>query len=414
MEHFDLLVIGAGPAGIAAAMSGAAQKLRVALIERDQTGGVCLNAGCMPTKFLLTQGASDASSAFAAKAAMIARLRSGADAMLAKAGVSVIRGDARFEDAFTLRYDHTAVMAENIVIATGSSARMFPWLPSGKTFSPEAFLREPRDVASYAIVGGGVIGVEFAFLLAGLGKRVAVFEKESRILPLCDGDLVRKIERNLKKSGVDVNVGCEVAPAAFDAFDAVICAAGRVPNTAMLALEKAGVAIDARGFIPTDAYLRTNVPHIFAVGDVRGEHLYAYTAEHEGACAAKTAGGNEIRYDAGSVVSCVFSKPGYASVGLTEEQARSGGMTYRAAKKDLIAFSSAHIYGDTDGAVKMLVDAADRIVGVQILSKYAHELIATAAVAVSRRLTAREFADTVFIHPSVSEALTKTAEALCA
>ena len=416
MEHYDLLVIGAGPAGIAAATTGAARKMRVALIERAETGGVCLNAGCMPTKYLFAQAKTGAepSALFSATAALIGRLRAGADAVLKKAGVTVIRGDARFEDAYTVRYDHTAVMAEHIVLATGSSPRVFPWLPAEKTVTPEAFLRAPIASASYAVVGGGVIGIEFASLLSSLGKRVTVFEKEERILPSCDGELVRKVERVLRRSGVEFVLGSEVSPAAFADVDTVICAAGRVPNTAGLALANAGVATDDRGFVPTDAFLRTNVPHVFACGDVRGEYLYAYTAEREGACAAKTASGEPARCAFDQVPSCVFSSPGYASVGITEAEALSRGMTYRAVKRDLIGLSSSHVYGETDGAVKMIVDAAGRVAGVQIVAHQAHELIAAATLAVMRRMTAHELSDAMFVHPTMAESLGKTAEAACA
>jgi len=416
MQNTDLLVIGAGPAGIAASLRAASKGLRTVLIEGAETGGVCLNAGCMPTKFIISQAAkagTDAAALFAAKETLIARLRGGADTLLAKSGVAVIEGQAAFLDAHTVRVGEETVTAKHIVIATGSLPRVFDWLPKEKTLTPEAFLRRPFDAASYAIVGGGVIGIEFAFMLAGLGKQVTVFEKEARILSTCDADMVKKIERNLKKMGVTVNTAMRVSESELASFEAVICAAGRVPHVETLALDAAGIKRDERGWIKTDAFLRTNVPHIFACGDVRGETLYAYTAEHEGTCAAETIAGRAMMYAKDALVSCLFSKPGYASVGLTEAQAQERGMTYRVAKKDMISLSSAHLYGDTDGAVKMLVDVAGRIIGVQILSNSAHELIATAALAVSRRMTAREFSQELFIHPSLSESLTKTAELLC-
>jgi dihydrolipoamide dehydrogenase len=414
MQHFDLLVIGAGPGGIAAAMHAAGKGLRTAIIEAGETGGVCVNAGCMPTKFLLSKAKDgvDAAALFAEKETLISRLRSSADAMLLKNGVTVIRGHAAFVDERTVRAGEATVMAEDIIIATGSLPRLFPWLPQDKTVTPEAFLRRPFDAASYAIVGGGVIGVEFAFLLAALGKQVTLFEKEARILPLCDADLVKKIERNLKKKGVTVSVSTEVSANVLEPFDAVICAVGRRPNTEGLALARAGIETDD-GWIRTDVFLRTEVPHIFACGDVRGEYLYAYTAEHEGRAAVETILGNRTRYTKETIATCVFSKPAYASVGMTQEQASACGMTYRVAKKDLISLSSSHLYGDTDGVVKMLVDAAGRIIGVQIFSNQAHELIATAALAIARRMTARDLANELFVHPSISEALTKTAEMLC-
>ncbi len=451
METFDLVVIGAGPGGYPCAIRAAQLGAAVAIIERDQLGGTCLNWGCIPTKSLIsvaelyarvkTAGAygikvADAAMDYAAavrnKDKAVEQLRSGVSQLLKAHGVKQFFGTASFVDRTTVEVKSdagtTRISGKKIVVATGSSSLVPTSLPRHPVVvESRAFLELDRLPESLIVLGGGYIGCELACMAAQFGVKVTIVELLDDVLLILDQDVRREVRAHMEQQlgikivtgrslenvtadsdGVHCDCGAETLHAAM-----LLVAVGRKPVTDGLGLEAAGVKTDERGFVPVDEFGRTNVANIFAVGDVTGRTQLAHYATSQGIAVAETACGRKPRKFETVVPGVIFTSPEVAFVGLTEEEARKQNRQVVTGKFRFSALGRAIAVGQTTGFVKWLVDpATDQLLGAAAVGPHATELIAEAAVAIRAELTAAELARTIHAHPTFSEAWMEAAHAV--
>ncbi len=447
----DITVIGAGPGGYVAALRAAQLGAKVVVVERDKIGGVCLNWGCIPTKTLLrtaevlklareaadygvavTDARLDWPAAQKRKDGVVRRLTGGVRLLLEKAGVRLLAGTAHFVSPTLLQVAGEGgveqVEAGHYVIATGSrpTPLPIPGLEGTGILTSDAALSLESLPDSLLIVGAGPIGVEFATLFQACGAQVTLVEVLSRVLPTLDADLSAEVERALKKARVKVHTSSRVLRVEQCAgkyvvavqsasqemsieVDRVLLAVGRRPNQEDLGLPSLGVITEKAG-IRVDKHMRTNVPHIYAVGDVTGGILLAHVAMHEGIIAAENALGHERVMDYNAVPSCVFTWPEVASVGLTEEAARQQGYDLRVGRFPFRANGKALAQGEHDGLVKVVADSKyGQVLGVHIAGPHASDLIQEGTLALMLECTLDELEATIHPHPTLSEALAEAA-----
>jgi len=452
-RDFDLVVLGAGPGGYTAAFRAADLGLSVALVERGPTlGGVCLNVGCIPSKALLHAarviedahamaghgvefGAPrvDAMKLRQWKDSVVARLTGGPDSLARQRKVTVIRGEARFTSAHELRVDADgegrSVSFAQCIVAAGSESVRLPGWPDDPRIIDSTGALELELPESMLVVGGGIIGLEMATVYAALGVRVSVVELTPGLMPGCDRDLVRPLEKRIagryerillgtrvsgvapEDGGLRVSFEGERAPEP-QLFDKVLLAVGRAPNGRRLDAALAGVRVDERGFIPVDRQMRTNVPHIFAIGDVAGQPMLAHKATHEGKVAAEAAAGLKSFFDARVIPSVAYTDPEVAWVGLTETDARAKGMAYEKATFPWAASGRSLALGRDEGFTKLLFDPqTHRVLGGGIVGSNAGDLIAEVAFAIEMGADAADLALTIHPHPTLSETVAFAAEA---
>jgi dihydrolipoamide dehydrogenase len=443
MNTFDVIVIGAGPGGYPAALRAAQLGKTVAIVEQEAFGGTCLNWGCIPTKTLLassdlyhrachaaTMGVQAANVTFdyarmaARKSEIVGRLTKGVQMLLTANGVTLFTGQARFEDPRRLSV-HAAdgsvqwLTGERIIIATGSVSAMPGFLPKHpRVLESRAFLDRTELPASLVILGGGVIGCEFACLAAQLGVKVTVVEMLEDIVLVLDRDVRRVLRKRMEALGITILTGAPLTDVTADdrqvsgkykdqtiTGDLLLVAVGRKPNTAGLELARADLALNERGQIPVDAQGRTAVATIFAVGDVTaGSTQLAHAATAQGVVAAENAAGLTTRFE-NTIPACIFTSPEVGTVGMSESQAQAAGRTVKTGMFPFAALGKAMAAGETDGFVKWVADAAtDQLLGAQAVGAHATELIAEAAVAIRSELTAAELGRTIHAHPTMSEA----------
>ncbi|ADR37206.1 dihydrolipoamide dehydrogenase [Oceanithermus profundus DSM 14977] len=450
---YDLIVIGTGPGGYHAAIRAAQLGLKVAAVEAGAVGGVCLNVGCIPTKALLhaaetlehaAKGAefglvfSEAERDLAKmgrwRDKIVKKLTGGVASLLKGNGVELVKGFARFTGPRELEVDGKKLEAKKIIVATGSKPAVLPGFePDGEhVLTSTEMLRVENGVpARLLVIGGGVIGLEFASIYARLGAEVTVVEYEGQILPGSDPELVKLLARSLKKQGIVVKTATKAAgyekaggglrvtvePAAggeqevLDA-DKILLAVGRVPFTEGLNLEAAGVRTDERGFVPTNEHLETNVPGVYAIGDVTKPPLLAHKAMKEGLVAAEHAAGRPAAFDQ-QIPSVVYTQPEFASVGMTEAEAKARGLEVRVGRFPFSASGRALTLQQTEGLIKLVADAEnDLLLGAHILGPGASDLIAEATLALEMAATAGDLALTVHPHPTLAENLMEAAENL--
>ncbi len=452
MTDYDIAILGSGPGGYVAALRAAQLGARVALVEENHIGGVCLNVGCIPTKALLRSAevyrtlsraaafglrvegeiVADWPAIQARKQSVVQTLVSGVEKLLAKAGVRVVRGRGRLAGARTLHVETTAsserVEAANIVIATGSrpARLLLPGFDLPGVLDSTGLLALDTLPCRLLIVGGGVIGVEFADVFGALGVQVTVVEMLDRLLPLMDADLGAGLAWTLGQRGVQVHVSSRVAriePAAGGLraavgtpagelsieADRVLVAVGRRPNVEDLGLEAAGVRCEKTG-IPVDAQMRTNVPGVYAIGDVTGGPQLAHVAMRGGEVAVEHALGHRATLDLKTVPWCVYTDPEIASVGLTESQARERGYDVRVGRFPLSANGKALTYGETNGFVKVVGEARfGEVLGLHLIAPHASDLIHEGGLALALEATLDELAATIHGHPTVGEAVREAA-----
>ncbi len=450
MHDYDVIVIGAGPGGYPAAIRAAQLGQRVAIVEREALGGTCLNWGCIPTKTLIAAAdlyhhaghatglgitatglRCDYGRMVARKSEVVARLSGGVGALLKANGVDLITGQARFEDAHRLAVqtpDGTTrwLRTRHTIVATGSESAMPAFLPRHpRVLESRAFLDRTALPASLLVLGGGVIGCEFACLVAQLGVKVTIVEMLDDILVLLDRDVRRVVRRRLEALGITIRTGAPLTAIAADdrgvtgqfkdeqlSAELLLVAVGRRPNTAGLDLDRAGIALDARGQIPVDASGRTAAASVFAVGDVvSGSVQLAHAATAQGVAAAECAAGQR-RTSETLVPACIFTSPEIGLVGLTEAGAQQSGRAVQIGVFPFSVLGKALATGETDGFVKWVADAATgQVLGAQAVGAHATELIAEAALAVRHELTLAEIGRTVHCHPTLSEAWMEAAHA---
>jgi len=455
-RSFQLVVLGAGPGGYTAAFRAADLGLKVALIERwDSLGGVCLNVGCIPSKALLhaakvieeTHEMAAHGIAFGApqldldklrawKQSVVRKLTGGLTALAKTRKVEVVRGVGRFAGSRVIEVSgadgaRQLVGFDHCIIAAGSEAVKLPFVPEDPRIIDSTGALELQGIPRrLLVIGGGIIGLEMACVYDALGAKVSVVELGTQLMPGADPDLVRPLEKRLQKRYEKIMLGTkstqvEALPegirVSFDAggqtstdvYDRVLVAVGRVPNGRLLNCAAAGITVSERGFIPVDRQMRTNVPGIFAIGDIVGQPMLAHKATHEAKVAAEVAAGHKAFFDARVIPSVAYTDPEVAWVGVTETQAKHDGLDIRKAAFPWAASGRSLSLGRDEGLTKLIVDAASgRVIGGGIVGPNAGELIAEVGLAIEMGADAADIGLTIHPHPTLSETVGMTAEAL--
>ena len=451
---FDVVVIGAGPGGYTAAFRAADLGLKVALVERWPTlGGVCLNVGCIPSKALLhaakviedAQAMSAHGVEFGApkidaaklrdwKDKVVGRLTGGLDALARQRKVTVLRGEAKFASDHTLTIagadgSVSAVSFASCIIAAGSESMRLPGLPDDPRIIDSTGALELDLPGRLLVVGGGIIGLEMATVYSALGVKVSVVELTEGLMPGCDRDLVRPLQKRIAAHYESIMLRTRVTRiealenglrATFEGdkapepqfYDRVLVAVGRTPNGKRLGCEAAGVAVNERGFIAVDQQQRTNVPHIFAIGDIVGQPMLAHKATHEAKVAAEVIAGHRRFFDARAIPSVAYTDPEIAWAGLTETEAKAKGVAYEKAVFPWSASGRSLALGRDEGFTKLLFDPqTHRVIGGGIVGTNAGDLIAEVVLAIEMGADAADIGLTIHPHPTLSETVAMAAEA---
>ncbi len=451
-QKFDLCVIGAGPGGYVASIIAGRLGLKTALVEKEFFGGTCLNWGCIPTKTLIASseilakikhsadfGININGNAEADWPAMLNRkekivetLRKGISALLNNAGVTTIHGTAKFADKKTISItdskDKTQkISADKFIIATGCDSAVPGFLPkSERILTSRQILEIQKIPESLLILGGGVIGCEFACLFAELGTKVTVVEMLPQILPTVDEELSKLLSREMKKKKINLITGTmledvKVRKSAIEAkagkekinSEFMLVAIGRNPVTKNLDPEKAGIKTDEKGFVRVDSKCRTNVPNIYAIGDVTGRIQLAHLASAMANCAAKNAIGKNCEFRDDLVPGCIFTCPEIATVGLTEKECSDNNIAVNIGKFPFLALGKAMAIGETAGFCKIISSKEnDQVLGVHIIGPHATDLISEAVTAMNLEITATELGKVIHPHPTLGEVVMETAHAV--
>ncbi|PKU25348.1 dihydrolipoyl dehydrogenase [Telmatospirillum siberiense] len=456
---FDVVVIGGGPGGYVAAIRAAQLGMKTACVEkRGSLGGTCLNVGCIPSKALLQSSHhfEEANHHFAAHgiklgkveldlATMMARKQKvvldntkGIEFLFKKHKITYLVGAGRIAGAGKVevagKEGTQTITAKSIVIATGSDVTPLPGvaIDEAQIVSSTGALELPKVPKHLVVIGAGVIGLELGSVWRRLGSEVTVVEFLDRALPLHDGEISKQAQRILERQGMKFKLGTKVTAAKTDksgvnltlepakggdkeelSADVVLVAIGRRPYIDGLGLKEAGVETDARGFVKVDAHFRTNVPGVYAIGDVIGGVMLAHKAEEEGVALAELLAGQagHVNYDA--IPGVVYTWPEVANVGKTEEQLKAEGVAYRVGKFPFTANGRARANGDIDGFVKILADAkTDKVLGCHIIGPSAGDLIAEVVLGMEFSAAAEDIARTSHAHPSLAEAVKEAALAV--
>lgn len=451
MQKFDAVVIGGGPGGYACAIRLAQNGLKAALVEADTLGGTCLNRGCIPTKTLLhsadvyydaTHGDAygvtagnvtfDYGKIIERKAAVSKQLSSGIAFLEKSHGVTVIKAHAVLKDRNTVELDNGETLTcDHLIVATGSEPATLPIpgidLPG--VVDSTGLLNMTACPKHIVIVGGGVIGIEFATFFYRLGVQVTIVEMLDRVLGPLDKDVTSFVEAELKKNGVELVLGVKVesiepglkvhyasvkdGAKGTAEGDVVLMAGGRKPNTKGIGLDTIGVQMDRKGFVEIDGLCRTNVPGVYAIGDINGKMQLAHVATAQGTLVADHIAGKpckQLNYN--RIPSCVYCNPETAMVGLTEEQARATGRGIGTGVFNLSGNGKALTMGENKGFVKFVFDkATEEILGFHVIGPRATDLAAEVAAVMECEGTISEIGSTVHPHPTVSEAVMEAAHA---
>jgi dihydrolipoamide dehydrogenase len=450
----DVLVLGSGPGGYSAAFRAADLGLDTVLVERYPTlGGVCLNVGCIPSKALLhtaavideTRAMADHGISFGEpkvdldklrgfKDKVVGKLTTGVAGMAKARKVTVLQGTGNFVDAHHLAVEtpegRKTVKFDKAIIAAGSQSVKLPFMPDDPRVVDSTGALELRSLPKkLLIIGGGIIGLEMGTVLSTLGARLEVVEMMDGLMLGADRDLVRvwmkmnerrfdrvmlntrTVSAEAKKDGIWVRFEGEGAPSEPQRYDMVLVSVGRSPNGKRIGADKAGVAVDERGFVPVDKQMRTNVAHIFAIGDIAGQPMLAHKATHEGHVAAEAAAGQKSFFDARVIPSVAYTDPEVAWVGVTEDEAKKQGMKVAVAKFPWSALGRAIANGRDEGYTKLIFDEeTHRILGAGIVGSGAGDLISELALAIEMGADAVDIGKTIHPHPTLSESVGLAAE----
>lgn len=422
----DLLIIGSGPGGYRAAGYAARNGLSVVVAERDQAGGTCLNAGCIPTKCLAHDASaapSDFASAMERKALVTQQLRTGVEQLLSAPGITLVRGQAAFADAHTVTIGDTIVEADNIIIATGSESRMPPitGIDNPRVITSTEALQLQSLPETMVIVGAGVIGMEFASILARFGSKVTVIEYLKECLPMFDKDIAKRLRKAIEKQGVTFFMDSAVSEITDEevifksnktgaetrlpcAGAPVLIATGRKPSVEGLNLEAAVVDYDTKG-IKTDDCLRTSQPHIYAIGDVTGKQMLAHAATAMGFRAVNTILGKSDKIRLDIMPSAVFTYPEAATVGLNEDACKQLGKPCKSLKGYYRANGKALAIAEPEGMVKITADTDGTILGCTAYGAHSADMVQEIAALMNCDATTDDLASIIHIHPTLSEIL---------
>jgi dihydrolipoamide dehydrogenase len=451
-DRYDIAVLGGGPGGYVAAIRAAQLGARVACIEKERLGGVCLNWGCIPTKAMIATASLyrkildaekfgikvegrvsvDLNAVLNRKNKIVDGLVKGVESLFKHHNIDLFNGRGRLTSEHKIAIEKhgggtESIEAKNIIVATGSSPLNIPVFP----FDGEGIISSNEMVtmteipSSLLIIGAGAIGCEFAFLMSRLGCRVEMVEMLSHALPLEDEDVSKLIERELKKSKIKLHLGKNVAGVkkGDDGLmistieggpeirtEKVFVSIGRSFNTKSIGLTEVGVELNENGSIKVDEYMRTNIENIYAIGDAAGKYLLAYTASAEGCIAAANCVGQNRKIDYTGVPSAIFTTPEVGTVGLCESKAREAGYNVKIGRFRFIALGKAQAENDIEGEVKIVADAdTDKILGVHIVGAHATDLIHESALAVRYGLTVEQLGDAFHAHPVMAEAVLEAA-----
>lgn len=451
MMRSDLIIIGAGPGGYETALRATKSGMSVVLVNGSRLGGTCLNEGCIPTKCMVKDAAVvstcrnssdefgvrevefqiDFNRVISRRDAVVSQLRDGIATMLAKAKVTVVEGLASFRDEFTVVVGDEEYQADHIIIATGSVSKALP-IPGADAewvLDSTGILQLEYIPASLVIVGGGVIGLEFASVFNAFGTEVTVVEFMKNIAPTFDSDISKRLKQSLSKRGVKIITGAAVKKLEQNEdykivttyelkgkeesiiSSDVLMAVGRRPNVDGLNLEAAGVVYSPKG-IPVDDQMKTNVDHIYAIGDVNARMMLAHVASFQGVRALNAIEGrtDDIRFDV--VPSAIFTDPECGMAGLTEEQCKERGLAVKTGKSFFRANGKALAGGEPDGICKLIFDKdTDVLLGAHILGAEAALLAQQCCDFITARRTRAEIVSTIFGHPTLSEVILAAAEA---
>jgi dihydrolipoamide dehydrogenase len=414
MNKADLIIIGAGPGGYRAAEYAAEQGLKVVIFESADVGGTCLNVGCIPTKTYVHSATFE--EARERMASVVPQLRSGVEAILSHPNITLVREKGVFVDAQTVN-DYTA---QHIIIATGSETK---WLPIAGTDDPRVvdstgLLALDKLPKRLAIIGAGVIGMEFASVFHRFGSEVTVIEYLKECLPMLDADIAKRLRKLLEKKGVRFQMKTAVQSLADIDADCILMATGRKPRTEGLNLAAAGITLAPNGAIPVDdnfqviSHLSPLTTHLYAIGDVNGRQMLAHAAEMQAVRAVNHIVNSKssnskcvdgIRFDV--MPAAIFTTPEAACVGPTEDQLKGSGAAYTCQKSFWRANGKAMAMGETEGMLKLFADSDGRILGCHAFGTHAADIVQEVSVLMCRDTTLQQLRDMVHIHPTLSEIL---------
>ena len=452
----QVVVLGSGPGGYTAAFRAADLGLKVVLIERYATlGGVCLNVGCIPSKALLhtakviTEAAETAAHGVSFSAPnidlaalknwkdndVVAKLTGGLAQMTKQREVTVVVGNGQFTspNSIVVTADDgkvTTISFEHAIIAAGSQAIKFPNAPDDARIMDSTGALKLDDIPKrLLVIGGGIIGLEMGTVYDALGSKVSVVEFMDGLITGCDRDLVRPLQKRMDKrfeaimlstkvtkieaktDGIHVSFEGEEAPKEVQIYDRVLVSIGRKPNGKNIGAEKAGINVDERGFIAVDKQMRTNIAHIFAIGDIVGQPMLAHKATHEGKVAAEVIAGHKVEFQALCIPSVAYTDPEIAWAGVTETDAKAKGIEIEKASFPWAASGRALANGRTDGTTKLIFDkTTHRLIGAGIVGVNAGELLAEAVLAIEMGADAHDLGLTIHAHPTLSETICFAAE----
>jgi len=455
-SQYDVAVIGAGIGGYVSAIRSAQLGKKVVLIEKDVLGGVCVNRGCIPTKTLLATAdflgkvaraeelgvhldglKVNFEKVMVRKDAVVNRLIQGVEFLIKKNKVTLVKGKAQLTSRNQILVqkptgEEETIVAENIILATGSEEPKpsYAMVDEVKILTSKGALNLKRCPESLAIIGGNIIGVEFAAIFKALGADVKIFESGQTLLSMFDADISRNYERILKKKGIEIFVNASVRSVKIESNGTVgtdallkgleihvetekaLIADVRLPVSSGLGLEEIGVELND-GFVVVDNHQRSNVPNIYAIGDVTGGKMLAHVAFAEGIVAAENIAGHGSVMDHKTVPICVYCEPEIACVGLSEDEAKQQGYDVATGRFPLQASGRALALGETDGFAKVVCDReTGEVLGVHLIGPHASDLIGEAALAIKLECTSEEIGELIHPHPTISEALMEAARAV--
>ena len=447
MKSYDLVVLGGGPGGYVAAIKAAQNNLKVALIEKDVIGGICLNHGCIPTKAILKSTKTydlfknaksyginvekdafsfDLTSIIRRKDGIVRRLTTGVKMLLKKNGVDVYNGYGEVLNKNEVSVNDETIRGDNLIIATGGTA-IIPPIPGAKEAYKSGFAVTSMELLNVTdlpkkltIIGGGVIGVEFATIFNSLGSEVTIIEMQETIVSAMDEEIIDEYSKILKKSGVKVITGCEVKKVSSNSIvysykneekelpaDLVLLAVGIRPN--IDSFKKINLKMAGSG-VEVNERLQTSLENVYAIGDVTGKHMLAHVASAEGIVAVENILGTKTKINYNQIPAAIYGSPEIATIGMTEKEAQNQNLKYTVSKFPLLANGKALADGDSTGFIKIIKGLElDEILGAHILAYNAVDLISEIAVAMRLESTNKEVASTIHPHPSLSEIIMEAA-----
>lgn len=426
--NYDIAVVGCGPGGYTAAIRASQLGKKVVIIEKSDIGGTCLNHGCIPTKTLHASAklfsrmkkaeqfginasnlSVDLSRIIDRKNRIVNQLRKGLEYLFKENGIDLMRGEAKLNGPEQLLVGSQVVEAQKIILATGSTISDKPPFPvdEKKVYSSNGILDMRSLPKNVGIVGAGPMGIELGCVFSEMGSKVTIFEVMPRILPQEDAEISKSLEQSLVKSGIEIRCGTSIKD--INEFEIILISIGRKLQTD--GFEKIGIKMEG-GKVKVNEKMQTNISNIYAIGDIAGRYMFAHTAAREGIVAAENACGKKASIDHNAVPRCIYSDPGVAAVGLTEEQAavqlgarniKTGRFPFRASSKSLIE-------DERDGLIKVITDKNDKVIGMHIVGGSATEIIGEAALAVHKGLKVEDIITTIHAHPTVYESMQEAAE----